>query len=164
VLSDGQKRGFEEQRAAYRTYVESVLGQTLPISPLESAAGGLLLGNPSWVEKMRRLVKGNRVEQKALRRLEWRPGWEDVRKAVEKVKGESWEQFRDRHGDWGRDLVLYLARRHGGLSLVVLAGHSGASSYGAVSKAVRRMTTRLKEDEQMQKVAEDAAKCLFGQT
>ena len=31
--------------------------------------------------------------------------------AVEEVKGERWEEFRDRHGDWGRDAALYLGRR-----------------------------------------------------
>jgi hypothetical protein len=83
---------------------------------------------------------------------------------VETVKGEAWDRFRDRHGDWGRDLALYLARRHGGLSLPVLADCSGASSYDAVSKALHRMAVRLKEDEQMRKLADKAATCLVVQT
>ncbi len=95
------------------------------------------------------------TEQKVLRRLEKRLGWQDVRKVVEKVKGEPWECFRDRHGDWGRDLALYLARRHGGLRLPGLAGHAGTDSYGAVSKAVRRMTVRLKKDKQIESDKED---------
>jgi hypothetical protein len=42
--------------------------------------------------------------------------------------------------------------------------HAGTDTYGAVSKAVRRMTARLKKDKQMQKVAEEVANCLCGQT
>ena len=36
---------------------------------------------------------------------------------VEGVRGEAWEQFAERHADWGRDLVLYLARCRSGLTL-----------------------------------------------
>jgi hypothetical protein len=100
------ERGLEKQRVAYREYVESALGEVSPESPMERVAGGLLLGSAGWVEKMRKLLKGNRTEQKAFRRLEKRLGWQEVRKAVEKVKGESWDRFAHRHGDWGRDLAF----------------------------------------------------------
>lgn len=164
ILSDGRKRGLEKQRAAYRTYVESTLGQTAPDSPLGKAAGGLLLGGPSWVEKMRRLLKGKRVEQKVLRRLEMRPEWSQVRKAVEKVKGEAWDQFAERHGDWGRDLAFYLARRHGGMSLQSLADETGITNYYTVAQAIQRTSLRLKKDKQLQKAAEEVIKCLNIQT
>jgi len=32
---------------------------------------------------------------------------------VEPAKGEEWKSFVNRHGDWGRDLVFYLARGKG---------------------------------------------------
>ena len=41
---------------------------------------------------------------------EVRPDLEAVIAAVEWVKGEKWDEFRDRHGDRGRDLVLHLGR------------------------------------------------------
>jgi len=53
--------------------------------------------------------------------LRSRPTWESVVAAVEKVKGEKWEQFRDRSGDWGRDMALLVARRQCGLTLRELA-------------------------------------------
>jgi hypothetical protein len=160
VLRGGQRRDLEKQRIAYREYVESTLEEVAPESPMERVAGGLLLGSAGWVEKMRRLLKGNRVEQKAFRRLEKRPGWEEVRKAVEKVKGESWDRFAHRHGDWGRDLAFYLARRYTGVSLRSLAEESETTSYLAVSQAVLRMNLRLKKDKQLQKTAEDALTCM----
>jgi hypothetical protein len=36
-----------------------------------------------------------------------RPTWECVLEIVEKLRGEKWETFRDRHGDWGRELALF---------------------------------------------------------
>jgi len=37
---------------------------------------------------------------------------EDIVKAVSSYKGEDWKQFVDRRGDWGRDMVLLLARKN----------------------------------------------------
>ena len=53
----------------------------------------------------------------------------EVIASVEKVKGERWVEFRDRHGDSGRDLVLYLGRRRCGLKLQELAGAAGMTDY-----------------------------------
>lgn len=44
------------------------------------------------------------------RLVEKRPGLEQMMAAVEEVKGEM-GSHRDRHGDRGRDLVLYLGQR-----------------------------------------------------
>ena len=38
-------------------------------------------------------------------------------RAMEDVKQESWKEFADRRGDWGRDLALYIGRRHSGMTL-----------------------------------------------
>jgi REP element-mobilizing transposase RayT len=160
VLCDGRKRALAEQRKAYRRYVEGVLMESLPDSPMEKASGGLILGAAAWVEKMRRRLHGDRVEQKALRRLECRPGWKKVRAAVEKVKKEPWESFAERHGDLGRDLALYLGRRYAGLSLRVLAAETGIRSYQTAAQAVHRMTLRTKKDARCRDLVAEAIKCL----
>jgi hypothetical protein len=126
--------------------VEGVLLESLPDSPLEKASGGLLLGAAAWVEKMRRRLQGDRVEQKSLRQLECRPGWRDVRAAVEKVKKEPWGSFVERHGDWGRDLALYLGRRYAGFSLRDLAAETGLQSYQTTAQAIHRIVLRMKKD------------------
>jgi chromosomal replication initiation ATPase DnaA len=51
--------------------------------------------------------------------------------------------FRDRHGDSGRELVLYLGRRVCGLKLGELAQAAGMREYGAVAVAIRRCEQRL---------------------
>jgi REP element-mobilizing transposase RayT len=160
VLSDGKKRALTEQRKSYRRYVEGVLMESLPDSPMEKASGGLILGADAWVEKMRKRLRGDRVEQKALRRMECRPSWKNVRTAVEKVKKESWESFAERHGDWGRDMALYLGRRYAGLSLRVLAAETGIRTYQNVAQAIHRMTLRTKNDSACRNLVAEAIRCL----
>ena len=46
-------------------------------------------------------------------------------KAVESVKGEPWNDFANRHGDWGRDMALYVGRLSCGLTLKELGGYTG---------------------------------------
>ena len=45
--------------------------------------------------------------------------------AVEKEHGGRWEEFRDVHGDWGRDVALYLGRQAGRMGLRRLAENAG---------------------------------------
>ena len=69
-------------------------------------------------------------------------------KAVETVKQEKWEQFRERRGDWGRDAALYLGRKHGGLKLRQL-GELTNIDYGSVSMALQRLERRRQQDAQL---------------
>ena len=62
------------------------------------------------------------------------------------VKGEKWEQFCNRRGDWGRDMALCLGRRHCGLTLQELGQAAGGMRVEAVAMAVRRIEQRLLQD------------------
>ncbi len=66
--------------------------------------------------------------------------------AVEQVKGESWADFRDRHGDWGRDLVFFLGRKDWAISLRELSAAAGGTDLVAVSMAGRRVPSRAKRE------------------
>ena len=66
--------------------------------------------------------------------------------SVERVKGEKWDEFRDRHGDRGRDLVLYLGRRLCGLKLKELAAAVGLPNYRVVATNTKRYEQRLQSD------------------
>jgi len=61
---------------------------------------------------------------------------------VERLKGERWAAFRDRRGDWGRDLALAVARRSTGLTLRELGARAGGLDYAAVSEAIRYFESR----------------------
>jgi len=64
---------------------------------------------PEW----QRLVKLHRVRGTLtpVKSLLRRTTMQAVIEAVEGEKEETWERFRERHNDWGRDLVLWLGRR-----------------------------------------------------
>src|SRR6266705_6245217 len=66
--------------------------------------------------------------------------------ALEKAKGQSWRDFADRHGDWGRDAALWLGRRAGRLGLAEFGKLAGSLDYAVVSKAITRFGQRLVSD------------------
>ena len=69
--------------------------------------------------------------------------------AIEKMKGEKLEQFRDKRGDWGRDLLLATARRCCGMSLRDLGRHMGGLDYAAVSIAIKRFEQSMKSSRNL---------------
>ncbi len=148
----GGGRGRSEQQAAYRRYVEAAVREGLAESPWERLEAGVVLGGPRFVERMRRHLRGDAREQPQLRRMQARPSWEQVVAAVERVKGERWEAFRDRYGDWGRDLALYVGRRRARLRLRELAAAAGGLDYGSAAGAVQRFGKRLGQDAGLRKL------------
>jgi len=142
-------RGDEhEQRQHYREYVEQAVREGLPASPWESLTARIALGSAAFVAALRSRLSGDVKEQPSWRALCPRPGWEDVVAALERVRGERWIEFRDRHGDWGRDLALYMARRRCGMTLKELGQAVGGLDYRSVGWAVRQTDRRLQRDAQ----------------
>ena len=137
-----------ERQRNYREYAERALREGLPRSPWEQLQEQVVLGGKAFVEKLRQHVKGNAREQRGAARLASpRPKHGEVIAAMEKLKGQSWLEFRDRHGDSGRDLVLYVGQRACGLKLGELAAAAGMTEYSAVSIAIRRFEKRLKRSK-----------------
>ncbi len=91
---------------------------------------------------------GEGREQPGLRQLARRPSWEEIVRVVEELKQEKWEQFRDRRGDWGRDVALYLGRKHGGLKLRQ-SGELAAVDYASVGMALGRLQEHSLRDRHL---------------
>ena len=161
VLVGARRSKLHAQRRAYRAYVESFAGDLAEENPLTKALAGLLYGSRAWIDQVRVRLSGNRLEQKAARALVKRPEWSQIKKTVEEVKGERWATFAERHGDWGRDLALYVGRRHGGMSLKALAEQTGMSSYHAAGQAIRRFSARLARESLRKQAVEEVLKCMF---
>ena len=136
-----------EWRNGYRKYVEESLREGIT-APWEQLQGQLILGEREFVASLEGELQGDRREQPSLRQLEARPAWAEIVKAVETVKQEKWEQFRERRGDWGRDAALYLGRKHGGLKLRQL-GELTQIDYGSVSMALQRLEHQRQQDAQL---------------
>jgi REP element-mobilizing transposase RayT len=137
------------QRRAYRALVEEAVREGLAESPWERLEAGVVLGSRRFVERMRGYLRGDEREQPQMRRLQARPSWDHVIRVVEKEKGERWELFRDRYGDWGRDLALYLGQRRCGMRLKELGQRAGGIDYVSVAGATRRFAERVRRDKKL---------------
>jgi len=121
------------------------------------------VGNCSWGERFARKVRGKiRIDRESLGRSELRKrkSFEEVVKEVERLKKEPWDSFRNRHGDWGRDLVLWCARKHTGLTLRDLGEKIGGLNYTGVSMAIKRFESMAKQNRSLRKIMKALdAKC-----
>lgn len=137
----------------YREYCEARLKQGVKEGRWEQLTAGLAIGSVEFTEAMRRLVKGDRREQPAIKQWHRLLPFDRVMAAVASAKRMKWESFCNRRGDWGRDAALWLGRKHCGMTLKELGEQVGAD-YPAVSKAIVRMDSRLSTDTPLRKVVE----------
>jgi REP element-mobilizing transposase RayT len=140
-----------ERRAALREYTEAPVRQGTIESPWDRLVAGLVLGSEAFARSLRQKLRGNRREQKEFRALAQQVRWSAITSALEKVGGESWESFRNRHGDWRRDAALWLGRRRGRLSLAQLGEVAGGMEYAAVGQAVSRFGKRLEREPRLRR-------------
>lgn len=118
-----------------------------------------VLGSESFARAMRSKAHVLR-ETHGRKDLRREVTWEEVVKAVETVKGESWEKFGNRYGDWGRDLALWIARRRAGLTLRELGEQAGGMDYSAVSEAIRQFDRKRLENPNVQKSVRESLRIL----
>jgi len=139
--------------AKYRKTVEDRIRQGVEESPWEQVKLGIVLGTAEFAEKVRARLKSGRemAEKRGLRK---QLGFEDVVAAVERLTGEKWGAFCERHGDRRRDLVLWVARRHTGLTLTELGRKAGGMDYAAVTMAVRRFPQACRYDKSLAMLSE----------
>lgn len=146
----GGRRG--KSRQSYRAYVEEAIRDGMVESPFEKVEEQIVLGGAELLEKARRLLgRARRREQPAAGRLQRRE-FHDAVSVVSALKREPWEKFRDRHGDWGRDLALWLGRMHCNLKLRELGELVGGIDYATVSIAVLRWRKRVESDKKLMKL------------
>jgi REP-associated tyrosine transposase len=146
---------------AYQEYTEKAILEGAQASPWEFLQGQAVLGEEGFVKGMQRKLKGDEREQAGLRALRGRPDWERVVKAVEVIKGERWERFRDRRGDWGRDAALWLGRRWCGMKLRELSQAVGLGHYGSVGTAIKYLEQRCQADPKLARLMNRARQQLL---
>ena len=102
-----------------------------------------MLGSETFARQLRKKLRSNAREQPALRKLEQRLQWPGIISALEQVKGEKWEEFSPRHGDWGRNAALWLCRRRRPYTLRELGQLVGGVDYAPVGQAISRFGKRI---------------------
>lgn len=149
VLELGGRPKGQSRQQAYRGYVEEAVREGLAETPWEQLTGQVVLGGAAFLRQLQERLSGDAREQPGLRQLRPRPTLAEVIARVERLKGEKWSVFRDRYGDWGRDLVLYLGREDCGLKLRELGEAAGGIDYGSVGSALNRLERRLERDKNL---------------
>ena len=161
ILEQMGRGTLASRQQRYRQETEQMLRQGLPPSPWEQLQAQVALGSEKFLRKVCGAIAGNPREQPSIGQLVRRPAWDAVVTAVETIKGERWADFRDRYGDHGRDLALYLARQHCQLSLGELGTLAGGMDYVTVAMAVRRLAARLRQDKPLATQAQKATRQLY---
>lgn len=134
----------KEQRRNYREYVEATAREGLEKSPWEQLLEQGVLGGRQFLRQLRGAASSGSGRQQPA--AADRPDWARVLACVEKIKGDKWEAFCNRHGDSGRELALYLGRQQCGLTLAELARAAGMQGDASVAMALNRYATRLSRD------------------
>jgi len=144
-LMGGKK---SERPRAYQRLVEAALLEGME-SPWDHLRGQVILGEEAYVRQLEEGLSGDEREQAPLKQLRRRPRWEQAVQVVERLKGEAWAEFRDRHGDWGRDVALWLGRMHCGMKLKELAEAVEVSHYASVGTALKLLEKRSGSDSSL---------------
>jgi putative transposase len=145
--------------AGYRKAVEDRVRQGVDESPWQQVKWGLALGGEAFAARVRKQIRVGR-EAAGKRRLRQQRTFEDVVSVVERLTGETWGSFRDRHGDRRRDLVLWVARRCTGMTAAELGQAAGGMDYAAVTMAVRRFPGAQMRDKNLARLtAQVLTKC-----
>ena len=146
----GKSRG--ERRRWYRQYCESAVRDGLPDPAPEAVLLQMCLGGRKFLNELLR-KSGQPPSGKV------RPGFEQVRAAIEKVRGESWDKLTARRGDWSRGLALYLMRENGH-SLRSAAAAVGMKRAPTAGMAIIRLERRLTTDKALRKALERVRKAM----
>ena len=161
ILELGGLGAEPKRREAYARYVEEAVREGLPATPWEQLRERLVLGSAAFLREVRQRVSGPHREQPQSRGWRSRPNWEETLRVVEEWRGEKWVSFRDRHGDWGRELAFCLGRRVSGLSLRQLGEAAGGVDYAAVSGAIQRFERRMADEPSIRKVFDKLKRTLL---
>ncbi len=138
-------RSRAQRLAALKSFTEQPIREGVLASPWEGLVGGLVLGEKGYARRLLSKRQVNEEEQIAARRLRRLADWAEVVRAAEKIRGEAWEKWAQRHWDWGRDGVMYVAVRYGGLRLTEVARRVGMK-YQAAAQGVKRFGQMLADD------------------
>ena len=142
-------------RKAYRRYVHEHVTRGDSPEGYEDVGSRLALGSQAFLEQVKRWVGRVTKEQPDRKQVAKRVTVAQVVAVVEKTRSEGWAVFANRHGDWGRELVIYLARQRSGLTLKEIGEALGISEYKTVGKAVQRFALALSRNKAKQRLAKE---------
>jgi putative transposase len=142
-------------REGYRKHVQQHVTRGDAPEGYEDIGGRVALGSQEFLAKVKGWVGRVTKEQPDREQVLKRVTPADVVKVVERKRGETWTEFSNRHGDWGRELVLYLARRRSGLTLGEIGMALGIKEYKTVGRAVQRFAADMSRDRAKRRLVKE---------
>ena len=142
VLLQRAHRDCSRQRAKYREDLKRRLTHGVEASWVERLRDVIAIGSASFSRRIRATVAEDADALAQERALRQRVRVEEVRSVLETLRGEGWEWFATRRGDWGRALYLWGGRNRCGLTLRQAGDGVGGMKPSAVDMALRRLEQR----------------------
>ena len=133
-------------------------------SKLEQLRDAVAIGSADFVDQIKGMVGGGSRETERRKRLRRRLEFEDVVQGIEVYRGEPRERWLERHGDWGKWMVLRVARAYTGMTLAELGQAIGGKDYAAVSTGLRVFEGKLRGDRKLKKAYREIVENLNIQT
>jgi hypothetical protein len=136
----------KDPKKEYREWTEDTIRQGVEEGAFAKLSTAVAVGGAEFIAKLRKQVlkqKGENTNERDWRKL---LPFSEVMAAVGSVRGEPWESFINRHGDWGRDLALYIGRVRCGLTLKELGGYTDMNA-ASVSQGAIRIRKMLANDK-----------------
>jgi len=155
LLRRAAQEGLEAS-AWYRQLVENRIRQGVEEGAMAKAKWGLVLGGERFARRIRGRLKIDR-ETGGRRDLGRRMDFDGIVRIVERLKKAKWDAFRDKRGDPGREVVLWAARRYGGMPLKELGQRVGGMDYSAVAVSVLRLLKRSQKDRALRRLMKHVA-------
>lgn len=137
-------------RASYRRLVQSYVTRGMDPNELTAFSERIAIGSREFLDRARSWVQTVTPEHLNRSFVASRIPFDKIVTVVEQIKGEAFGDFRDRYGDWGMPMVLYLARMYSGLTLGMIGNLAGGKGYKTVSTSIRRFKSRLETDAVLQ--------------
>lgn len=95
------------------------------------------------------MAKGCGREVKGKQELRRRVKFEDVVKAVEEVRAKKYKDFTEIRNDWGKPLVLLIARLYCGMTLKEIGDAAGGMDYAAVGMQIKRFKKKVEKSRDL---------------
>jgi REP element-mobilizing transposase RayT len=135
----------------YRRFVQKYVTAGMKPDAFEGFGERVVLGGTAFLDKARGWAGRKGRENTKHAELSRCVSFDRIVEAVEQEKGERWESYHGRYGDWGTPAVLYLARERSGLTLADIGRRAGGMDYKAVSAAVSRLKKRLAKEPELRR-------------
>jgi len=160
VILKRASRRREERRRRYRAEVQRLLRRGAKEGRLDRFRDVVAIGSAAFVDRVRKLAGEGERETERRGRLREKVLFDDILAALEKVRGEDRGDWLHKHGDCGKWLVLYVARRYCGLTLRQLGEQLGGMDYAAVCMGTGRFEKRMRRDRALRKLHAEVVKVL----